>query len=71
MRGAPQPCEEKKRLRAAYVEALEKLREVTTVLEAAQYEREFLDALEKTQQARTKHDNARRALEDHRKMHGC
>ena len=58
-------------MRAAYVEALEKLREATTVLQVAQYGPEFLDALEKTQQARTKHDKARRALEDHRKMHGC
>ena len=41
------------------------------VLQGAQYGPEFLDALEKTQQARTKHDNARWALEDHRKMHGC
>lgn len=71
MPGAPQPCEEKKRLRAAYIEALEKLREATTVLQGAQYGREFLDALEKTQQARTKHDNARRVLEDHRWAHGC
>ena len=71
MQEAPQPCEEKKRLRAAYAEALNKLSEATAVLRWAQYGPELLDALEKTQQARTKHDNARRALEDHRNTHGC
>jgi hypothetical protein len=71
MPGAPQPCEEKKRLRAAYAEALNKLSEATAVLRWAQYGPELLDALEKTQQARTKHDADRRALEDHRKTHGC
>jgi len=71
MPGAPQPCEEKKRLWAAYTAALGKLREETAVLQRAQYGAEFLDALEKTQQARTEHDNARQALEDHRKTHGC
>ena len=58
-------------MRAAYTEALEKLRQATAVLQREQYGSEFLDALEKTQQARTKHDFARRALEDHRKTHGC
>ena len=71
MAGAPQPCEEKTRLRATYTEALETLRQATAVLQRAQYGPEFVDALEKTQQARTKHDNARRAFEDHRKAHGC
>jgi hypothetical protein len=51
----------------AYAEALEKLSEATAVLRWAQYGPELLDALEKTQQARTKHDSARRTLEDHRK----
>jgi len=41
------------------------------MLQRAQYGPEFLDALEKNQQARTKHDNARRALEYHREAHGC
>jgi hypothetical protein len=71
MPGAPQPCEEKKRLRTAYAEALDKLREATAMLQRAQYGPELRDALEKTQQARTKHDTARRALEDHRNTHGC
>ena len=71
MPGAPRPCEEKTRLRGAYAEALDKLREATAVLQREQYGPGFLDALEKTQQARTKHDTARRALEDHRKTHGC
>src|SRR5579864_5034589 len=71
MPGAPQPCEEKKRLRAAYAEALDKLSEATAALRWAQYGPELLDALQKTQQARTKHDTARRALEDHRTTHGC
>jgi hypothetical protein len=71
MQGAPQPCDEKKRLRAAYVDALEKLREATAVLQQEHYGPGFLDALEKTQEARTKHDNTRRALEDHRWTHGC
>ena len=71
MPGAPQPWEEKKRLRAEYAAALDKLRDATTMLQRAQYGLEFLDALEKTRQARTKHDNARLALEDHRTAHGC
>ncbi len=58
-------------MRAAYAEALDKLRDATAVLRWAQYGPGFLDALEKTQQARTKHDTARRALEDHREAHGC
>jgi hypothetical protein len=60
MPGAPQPCEEKKRLRAAYTDALEELRQATAVLRREQYGPGFLDALEKTQQARTMHDAARR-----------
>ena len=71
MRGAPRTCEEKARLRKAYAEALEVLRQATVVLQRAQYGPEFLDALEKNQKARTKHDNARRALEEHRETHGC
>jgi hypothetical protein len=71
MPGAPQPCEEKKRLWAAYGEALETLMQATAVLQRAQFGPGFLDALEKTQQARAKHDTARRALEDHRKAHRC
>jgi hypothetical protein len=71
MPGAPQPCEEKKRLWAAYTDALEKLRQATAMLQLEQYGPSFWIALEKTQQARTKHDTARRALEEHRKTHGC
>jgi hypothetical protein len=42
MQGAPQPCDEKKRLRAAYVDALEKLREATAVLQQEHYGPGFL-----------------------------
>ncbi|HXI44527.1 MAG TPA: hypothetical protein VNH18_19570 [Bryobacteraceae bacterium] len=58
-------------MRKAYTEALEVLRQATLMLQWAQYGPEFLDALEKNQQARTKYDNARRAFEDHREAHGC
>jgi len=68
---APRPCEEKDRLRKVYVTALHELVEATRVLQQAQYGPEFLDALNKNQQAQTKHDTARRAYEDHRKTHGC
>jgi hypothetical protein len=71
MREALRTCEEKVRLRKAYTEALEALRQATVALQRAQYGPEFLDALEKNQQARTKHDCARRALEYHRQAHGC
>ena len=54
-----------------YVTALHELVEATRVLQNAQYGPEFLDALNKNQQAQTKHDSARQAFEDHRKTHGC
>jgi hypothetical protein len=41
------------------------------MLRWAQYGQDFLDALDKTQKARTKYETARRILEDHRKDHGC
>jgi hypothetical protein len=47
MPGAPQFCEEKKRLRAAYTDALAKLREAAAVLQRAQYGPGFLDARRK------------------------
>jgi len=65
------PCEEKGRLRELYVTALHELVGATTVLQRAQLGPEFLDALAKTQQARSKHDDARRSYEAHRKAHGC
>jgi hypothetical protein len=54
-----------------YVTALHKLVEATRVLEQAQYGPQFLGALETTLEVPTKHDNARRAFEDHSKAHGC
>jgi len=54
-----------------YTVALDELIEATTALRRSQYGPEFLDALNKTQKVRTAYENARRALEDHRKAHGC
>jgi hypothetical protein len=67
----PRLCEEKDQLRKVYTVALDELIEATTTLRRAQYGPEFLDALNKTQKVRTTYENARRALEDHRKAHGC
>jgi hypothetical protein len=67
----PRLCEEKDQLRKVYTVALDELIEATTALRRAQYGPEFLDALNKTQKVRTAYENARRALEDHRKGHGC
>jgi hypothetical protein len=54
-----------------YVTALHDLVEATRVLQQAEYGPAFLDALDKNQQAQAKHGTARRAFEDHRKIHGC
>jgi len=54
-----------------YVAALGELVKATGELRWAQYGRNFQDALEKTQNARSKYESARRALEDHREQHGC
>ena len=67
----PRRCEEKDQLRKVYNAALDELVKATTALRRAQYGPEFLDALNKTQKVRTAYENARRALEDHRKGHDC
>jgi hypothetical protein len=67
----PQTCKEASRLREAYVTALHELTGTTTILERAQRGPEMVEALEKTRQARSKHDNARDLYEAHRKTHGC
>ena len=67
----PRPCEEKDRLRKAYTAALDELVEATSSFRRVQYGPEFLEALNKTQKVRTTYENARRALEDHRRAHDC
>ena len=45
--------------------------EATRILNYAQYGRAFLEALEMTQQTRTKCAAVRMALHQHREEHGC
>ena len=67
----PRPCKEKDRLKKSHIDTLKELVEATILLYRAPYGQAFLEALAKTQQARTKCEGAKMALHRHREEHGC